>query len=248
MKVDVYFTPHEINEEKVKDHVAVVVDVLRTSTTICAALAAGAKEIIPVESVAAAIQLASNLTRDAILLCGEREGRLIEGFDLGNSPLEYTPNAVKGKTLVFGSTNGSPAVVKTRLANCTYIGGFVNLGSLMAALSRCSRPVHIICAGKLGQFALEDAVCSGYLLQELRSCLPDKLELSDAARAALSLADHHQQDFPAVVADSDHGRYLAAIGMSADVAVCAELNRYPVLPVYQDGKIHWQKEKTDADR
>ena len=100
MKIDVCLSPGEFSEEKLKDQVAVVVDVLRASTTICAALAAGAKEIIPAESIEEAIRLASNLTRDAILLCGEREGKLIQGFDLANSPHEYKPRVVKGKTLL----------------------------------------------------------------------------------------------------------------------------------------------------
>jgi 2-phosphosulfolactate phosphatase len=243
MKIDVYFTPQEIGEERLKDQLAVVVDVLRFSTTICAALAAGAKEIIPAESVASAIQLASILTRDAILLCGEREGKLIQGFNLGNSPLEYTPKAVKNKTLIFGSTNGSPSVVRTRLARRTLICSFVNLASVVENLDGASDPIHVICAGKLGQFALEDAVCAGHVLSELQKRKGLQLELSDGAIAALMLYERHQNALAEVVAQSQHGRYLAGIGMQADLPFCAEVNRIPILPIYKDGKIRAYKEK-----
>ena len=243
MKVEIYFTPQEFTEERLKDQIAVVVDVLRSCTTICAALAAGAKEIIPAESISSAIQLASNLSKDTILLCGEREGKLIEGFHLANSPLEYRPEIVKNKTLVFGSTNGSPAVVKTRLARRTLIGSLVNLSCIVDSLAAASDPIHIICAGKLGQFALEDAVCAGYLLSELRWRGAGKLELSDGATAALILFEKFKNSLDELVAQSRHGRYLAGIGMEADLPVCADVNRIPVLPVYKDGKIRLVKEK-----
>lgn len=237
MKVDLFFTPHEVNEEKLKDHTAVVVDVLRASTTICAALAAGAKEVIPAESTAAAIQLAGNLSRDAILLCGEREGKLVEGFDLGNSPLQYTPALVKGRTLIFGSTNGSPTIVKTRLARRTYICGLVNVGAVVEALSENDDPIDILCAGKLSQFALEDAVCAGILIHDLQEQTDSDMILNDAASASLILFDRYRDLIPSVVMDSHHGRYLAEIGMQADLPFCSDLNRIPLLPVYHEGKI-----------
>ncbi|HEX7344363.1 MAG TPA: 2-phosphosulfolactate phosphatase [bacterium] len=243
MKIEIYFTPQEFNEERLKDQIAVVVDVLRSSTTICAAMAAGAKEIIPAESVSSAIELASNLSKDAILLCGEREGKLVQGFHLGNSPLEYTSEAVKGKTLIFGSTNGSPTMVKTRLARRTLISAFVNQSSVVDSLAAASDPIHIICAGKLGQFALEDAVCAGYILSELQARGSGRLELSDAATAALLLFQQFKDSLADLVAQSHHGRYLAGIGMEADLPFCAEVNRIPVLPVYKDGKIRLIKEK-----
>jgi 2-phosphosulfolactate phosphatase len=244
MKIDVCLSPHEISEEKLKDHVAVVVDVLRASTTICAALAAGAKEIIPAESIEEAIRWATNLARDAILLCGEREGKLIEGFNLANSPLEYKPKVVKGKTLIFGSTNGSPTVVKTRLAQSTYLAGFVNLAVVVQALTEVEQPLVIICSGKLGQFALEDAVCAGNIVSALKQVLDAHPDLTDGANAALLLYQHYQDSILQMVAESDHGRYLTSIGMQHDLPVCAELNRIPILPVFHDGKIRIQKDKS----
>lgn len=237
MKINVYLNPNEVTEERLKEHFAVVVDVLRASTTICAALGAGAKEVIPADSSAGAIQLASLLSKDTILLCGEREGRLIEGFDLGNSPLQYTSSKVKGKTLIFTSTNGSPAIIKTRQAAKTYICGFVNLDVVVNTLKDVKAPIEILCAGKLAQFAIEDAVCAGLMLKELQRRTSDDFELNDGANAALILADHHRNAIAEIVAYSHHGRYLAEIGMESDLPFCADLNRLPLLPVYHDGRI-----------
>jgi len=236
MKIDVYLTPDEIGEERLKDRTAVVVDVLRASTTICAALSSGARAIIPADSIAAAIQLASLLSRSAVLLCGEREGKLIQGFDLANSPFEYTRAKVKGKTLIFGSTNGSPTIIRTRQARHTLICGFINMDTIVKALQEVAEPISILCSGKLGQFAIEDAVCAGLIVVELeKSGIP--LELNDGATAALNLALHHRGNVLEMVKSSNHGRYLAQIGMETDLPFCADLNRLPVLPVFHDGKI-----------
>ncbi len=243
MRIDVFFTPHEINEDRLKDRTAVVVDVLRFSTTVCAALSAGAKEIIPADSIEAAIQLANNLSRDAILLCGEREGKLIPGFNLGNSPLEYTPKKVKGKTLVFGTTNGSPTLVKSRASARTVVTGFVNLAATVTALLDAKQATVIICAGKLGQFALEDAVCAGMIIHELLQRSKSRWELSDSARAAQHLYDRDHLSLLPMISECEHGSYLSQIGMQDDLPVCIEVNRLPVLPVFSEGKIHLFKGK-----
>ncbi len=237
MKINVHLTPYEVTEERIKDTTAVVVDVLRASTSICAALGAGAREIVPAESSSSAIQLASLLSRDSILLCGEREGLLIEGFDLGNSPFQYTPSVVKGKTLIFASTNGTPTIIKTRQAHRIIICGFVNLDVVVKALSETSEKINIVCAGKLGQFAIEDVVCAGLVLRDLGRKIEQEIELNDGATAALNLAEQYQDSIPDIVANSYHGRYLTSIGMEADLPFCADLNRLPLLPVFNDGRI-----------
>jgi len=237
MKVSLHLTPIEVHEEKLKDTISIVVDVLRACTTICAALAAGAKEVIPADSSAGAIQLASILSKDTILLCGEREGRIVEGFDLGNSPLQYKPSLVKGKTLIFSSTNGTPAIVKTRQSIKTYIAGFVNQDVVVNALKNETEPVHIICAGRNIEFAIEDALCAGLILSELHRRTDAELELNDGATAAVILADKFRDRIPKIVANSHHGRYLTEIGAKNDLPFCADLNRLPLLPVFNDGRI-----------
>ncbi|MFH1862850.1 MAG: 2-phosphosulfolactate phosphatase [bacterium] len=237
MKIDVYFTPNEFSDERLNEYLAVVVDVLRSSTSICAALKAGAKEIIPTDSIAGATQLALSISRDAILLCGEREGKLVDGFDLGNSPLQFTPEIVKGKALIFTTTNGTPTIVKARHAHRVLIGGFVNLSTIVNALEQSNHPVCILCAGKLDQFAIEDAVCAGRILSELQVRLRGDLELNDAASAALVLSQQYRNSITKVVSESHHGKYLKQIDMEVDLPFCADTDRLPVLPIFRDGKI-----------
>ena len=97
IKVDVHFTPVQIDEMHLKDRNVVVIDALRASTTVAMALSNGAKEVIPVGTIESALKIARGLAGDVTLRAGERLGKMIEGFDLGNSPLEYTEEVVKGK-------------------------------------------------------------------------------------------------------------------------------------------------------
>ena len=116
MKIEVCFTPAQVDESDLRDKNVVVIDILRASTTIIIALSNGAKEVVPVETIEGAVKIASGLFSETTLLCGERDGRTIEGFHLGNSPLEYNEEKVRGKTLVFTSTNGSLALIKGKNA------------------------------------------------------------------------------------------------------------------------------------
>ena len=116
MQVDVFFAPQHVEELALRDKTVVVIDVLRASSSIAVALFNGAKEIIPVPTVEAAMKIVGNLAGDVTLLGGERNGRMIEGFHLGNSPAEYAEERVRGKSIVFTSTNGSQAIAKAKYA------------------------------------------------------------------------------------------------------------------------------------
>jgi 2-phosphosulfolactate phosphatase len=210
--------------------------VLRASTTICRALKSGAKEIIPMDSPASAIELAASLSSDNVLLCGEREGVIIEGFDLGNSPVDYTPERVEGRTLIFSSTNGSRTIVRSRSASDSIVGGFVNIQIVHDYLSGSLDDLVILCAGKWLQFAIEDCVCGGLLIEKLLES-HENVELNDGANTARILCQHFNDSILDMVKCSSHGRYLASIGMGKDLSVCARLNSIPVLPRYNDGKI-----------
>jgi len=236
MKVELFVVPQEITEDKLKDRIVVVIDVLRASTTICRALESGAKEVIPMDSPASAIELAASLSSDNVLLCGEREGVIIEGFDLGNSPSEYTPERVGGRTLIFSSTNGSRTIVRSRSARDTVVGGFVNIQVVMDYLSRSLDDLVILCAGKWLQFAMEDSVCGGLLIDKLLQ-RQENIELNDGAGTSRILYRHFEDSILDMVKSSAHGKYLESIGMGKDLPLCASLNSLPVLPRFLDGKI-----------
>ena len=126
MKIDIRFDSFELDELELRGKNAVVIDVLRSSTTIAVALSNGAREIIPVESIENAVKISGSLFGDVTLRAGERNGKMIQGFNLGNSPLEYNESTVKGKSIIFCTTNGSVAMHKGRFAQNLAVGAFVN--------------------------------------------------------------------------------------------------------------------------
>ncbi len=148
MQINVAPTPIEL-DEPTSDAVAVVIDVFRASTTIVTALAAGARLVLPTEDVEQAVRLAAPYRKGEALLGGERECQRIEGFQLGNSPREYTKEVVAGKVIIFTTTNGTRALLAAREYPTTYVGCFLNLSAIATAVAS-SNVVSIICAGNAG--------------------------------------------------------------------------------------------------
>lgn len=236
MKVEVRFTFPEAGFTDLTEATVVVVDVLRATSTMVEALANGARAIYPAESTDEAMRLAQSLGRDELLLCGERRGLKIEGYDLGNSPVEFTEAAVGGKRLIMNTTNGTQAFLAVEGAERVLAGSLLNLAAVVDAVARAERVV-VVCAGREGLFALEDAVCAGILVRRLQAARGDDLELGDGARAARVLCDLVQPD-AAFLADTDAGRSLARMGAEADLEWCARLDRHRVVPEMHDRMIH----------
>lgn len=237
MKADLVLTHIPITDEKLKNRLVVIIDVLRTSTTICVALKNGAKEVIPVTNVADAMTLAGNLSRDNVILCGEREGNLIEGFNLGNSSLEYTSEIVAGKSLIFTSTNGSVALVKASNAKTAIIAGFVNMSACVDFIMHAGEDVLIVCAGNNQQFSMEDTVCGGMLVHLLMQENEAGLEMNDGAEAAHILFEHHRNNYLKMLQNSTHGKYLLTLDFGRDLEVCAEVDSINIIPKLHQGKI-----------
>lgn len=216
----------------------VATDVLRASTTICKALSSGAREILPVADVGEAMRLAESLGRENSLLCGERDGMVIPGFDLGNSPLEFVPNRVRGKTLVMCTTNGTALLSRLREAE-VFIAGFVNAGAVIRSLSSVKGDVAVFCAGLHGGFSLEDAVCGGIIVAGLESRLAkkNKVILSDGALAGKALFQRWGKTPKGLFKAAHHARYLASLGFERDLVFAARMNSIPLVPVYREGRI-----------
>lgn len=149
--VHVHLLPNLFEPEEFRGGVAVILDILRASTTIVHALAHGAARVIPTGEIAEARRVAGGLPVGSVLLGGEREGLQIEGFDLDNSPFAYTPELVKGRTIVFTTTNGTRALLRSDRADRVLIGSFVNLQAVVDDLAQEDRPVHLVCAGDKGE-------------------------------------------------------------------------------------------------
>jgi len=199
----------------------VAIDVLRASTTLAVARMNGAARVLPFATPGEA--LAFRTRNPGTLACGEREGRIVEGFDLGNSPGEFTRERVSGMTLAFASTNGSRALLAASRSRRRLLGSFAALTATCEALAN-EADVWLVCAGKLGRFALEDAACAGTIAARLaaRGAEP----ANDEARLALKLACADAAGVRAVVTGCDHGRWLVSLGeaFAADVEYCATVD------------------------
>jgi len=233
-RASLFLSPGEIPEGMLSGHLVVAIDVLRASTTICQALVSGARDILPVADPEEAKRLAESLGRENTLLCGEREGRIIPGFDLGNSPLEYTPERVKDKTVVMCTTNGTALLAKLRGVE-TVIAGFVNAGTVIRYLVRSKDDVAILCAGLLGQFCLEDAVCGGMLVTGFGG--RRKVSFSDGAVAGKLLYKRHARNLLGMLQATNHGAYLTSLGFGPDLELASRTDSLPVLPVAREGRI-----------
>ncbi len=246
MKIDLSFSTTQFDELQLRDKNIVVIDVLRASTTIAVALNNGAREIIPVASIESAVKISGSLFGEVTLRGGERNGKIIEGFNLGNSPLEYTEAAVKGKSIIYCTTNGSVAMAKSRYAKTLVVASFVNLSKVVDFIKTENKDFLIICAGRLnniGQFSMEDSVCAGMIIQKLSKIEGLKLELTDAAQAALALQKAFGKSILKLLKSTEHGKLLTEIGMGDDLKVCAEVDSVPVLPILNGTVIKLRKEE-----
>ena len=240
MSLDVAFAPAGLGKDEVAGRGVFVIDVLRATTTMCAALYHGAKSIIPVGSIEEAMKLAQTLGSADVLLTGERQGKPIPGFALGNSPLEMTESRVKGKTLIMTTTNGTGALLASAGAGQVYVASSVNL-SLAGARARQllaeGLDLLILCAGREGRFALDDAYTAGRLAMETLGGRTRLDGLNDAAVAAVDLVRRYGGRWDLPLVRSAAGRALEAIGMGDDVEEAAKQDRYPVLPVWHDRRV-----------
>lgn len=240
----IFLTHSLIHDElTLKDKNIVIIDVLRATSTMAVALSKGAKEIIPADTVSKAAKIAKGAGN--ALLCGERAGKIVEGFNLGNSPLEYTEEIVKDKTLVFSTTNGTMSIIKAKYAKSCVLASFLNVDRVLNYLKELNEDFIIICSGKLNNFCIEDAALAGYMIMNLSGKNTDEISINDPERTAEIICKHYLGDKPNPSQDkifnmfkeTEHGKYLAELGFEGDLKFCAELNSYPVLPVIHNGII-----------
>lgn len=171
--VSVHLLPSLIPTSGLKGQVVVVVDVLRATTVIVRALAAGCEAVIPCAEIEDAKRVVERLPRDQVLLAGERDGLPIPGFDLGNSPGDFVSEVCHGKTLVMTTSNGTRAILGCQEADRVLITSFANLGATSQVLREERRPIHVVCAGTEGGVSLEDSVLAGAIVWELTLAAKD---------------------------------------------------------------------------
>ena len=229
MRVDVILTADGVVPARLAGATALVIDVLRASTTIVTALANGAASVVPVETVEDARARKAALGPEAIL-AGERHSDPPEGFDLGNSPLEFTAARVQGRTIVITTSNGTKALTAARGAEAVGVAAFINAGAAAAWAAARGGDVVLVCAGELGAPSLEDQACAGVLVERLAAASA-AATLTPAAVEAQELGRRYAKDLEGLARDAPHARALARKGRGVDVGLCLTLDTTTVVPV-----------------
>lgn len=241
-RIAVHFLPSLVSSAALSDGAVVVIDALRATTTIVHALAAGALQVRPCLEVDEARQLAAKLAPSQVVLGGERQGIRIDGFDLGNSPTEYSANVVAGRTVIFTTTNGTRAMLHAAAAKTILIGAFVNRRAIVDALAD-EPTIHLLCAGTRGEITREDVLAAGAIVDGLAPSgaglqLNDQAVIArDAWRAAVPLVAYDNAvrlttELVAALRDSEGGRNLIAEGFEPDIATASQMDRFRLVPIF----------------
>ncbi len=233
MVANVFHTPAMVTERHIKGRSVVVIDVLRACSTIVTALHNGATRLLPVSNLETAGRLGQNMDSERTLLGGERHGKKIEGFDLGNSPMEYTAEVVRDKTIIIKTTNGTDAILKGKGANHILVGSFLNAQATVDFILDAGLDVSILCAGWRGLTSYEDMVCAGLLLDRLWS-QTNETASTDACRIAHLLFRDAERRLEDALTASDHGQRLAALGSDGDVAYCSQIDVFDIVARFAD--------------
>jgi len=238
VRLDVFFTPSQVRPTDTAGRLVAIVDVLRASTTVATALGNGAKTVIPLEGADEVISRSKEFSRSGVKLAGEQKMFPITGFDLGNSPQDFTAEAVEGKTILITTTNGTRALLGVQGARDIVIASYVNFTAVLAMMkvaASSNTDIAIICAGEEGSFTLEDAACAGRYVR----AIPKRASVAanDAASASVLIEKKYGDNIAKVFKESTHGQALQSAGFGDDLAAAAEVDAYPVVPIYQDRQI-----------
>ena len=230
MNIEVCFSPLSYPLFHNPNSIVVVIDILRASSAITTAFFNGVAKMIPV----ATIEEAQTYKEQGYLVAAERDGEIVKGFDLGNSPFGYMNAKVKGKTIAITTTNGTQAIYVAKEAHKIIIGSFLNLDAVIDFLKKEKKDVVFLCAGWKNKFNLEDTLYAGAVAEQLiykygfnSTC--------DATIAAMELYKLGKHDLFAFLANSSHRNRLEKLDLERDIKYCLTPNQCPVVPV-MDGK------------
>jgi 2-phosphosulfolactate phosphatase len=231
MKIHVIPFADAITNRLIKNKTVVVIDVLRATSVMITALKNGAKQIIPCLTVEEAFERSRKLSKDSFLLCGERDARKIKGFDHGNSPLEFTPEKVKGRTIFLTTTNGTKALRSCADAEKVIIGSFLNLDTVIKKLSGLEKVV-LICSGTNGRFSMDDGMCAAAIIDRLSK--QTKILIDDLGEVLLKTWQSEKGNLSRLLTSCFHLNYLKNNGYTDDVDFCLQLNKYDTVPEFRD--------------
>jgi 2-phosphosulfolactate phosphatase len=228
----VCLSPALIPLYNVEDYIVVIVDIFRATSSICYGIENGAGAIIPVSLVE---ECAAYREKGLdYLLAAERDGKVVEGFDFGNSPFSYTKEKVAGKTIVLTTTNGTHALHLSRAAKKIVIGSFLNLTSLCDWLKQQNDNVLLVCAGWKNNFNLEDTLFAGAAVEQLKT---KDFKLDDAAIAANDLYQLGKHDLNEYLKKTSHSERLKKLGIEKDIAFCLQVDLITAIPVLDGDRL-----------
>lgn len=228
MNIEVCYTPQAYNLFHKDEAIVVVIDIFRATSAIVTAFYNGVSKMIPV----ATVEEAREYQQNGYMAAAERNGEMIEGFELGNSPFGYMNNKVKGKIIAISTTNGTQAIEASRKASKVVVGSFLNLDVLCEYLASQKREVVLVCAGWKNKFNLEDTLFAGAVVDKLmsESNFTTGCDSAIASRHLYSLA---KNDMYAFLGNSSHRNRLAKLDLERDIQYCLTPNQCPVIPILE---------------
>ena len=228
-KVEVCFTPNMFPLYAEDFEVVVVIDVLRATSAICTAFHYGVKKIVPVSTLNQAIDYKDK----GYYVAAERKGKIVSGFEFGNSPLAYTNDKLKDQTLVFTTTNGTKAINMAKNIEHLLIGSFLNLDAINNYLIELNKSVLILGSGWENKFCLEDSICAGAISEKLLKT--NKFESNnDSTIAAKYLFVSAKSNYFGYLKASSHRKRLKKLNLNEDIKYCLTPNQTDVIPVRED--------------
>lgn len=235
MKIDIIISADDINESKLENKIAIVIDMFRATSVITTALSNGCKEVIPFLTIEESKEYADTLNRNEYVLGGERNAIKIEGFDLSNSPLEYTKEVVKDKSVIMTTTNGTRTLTECGAAKRIFIAAMINGKTVAEKLAEINEDVVIVNAGTNGNFSMDDYICSGYIINEILK-IRKNVDLTDIAKTANMIYESNT-DIISYVKEATHYSVMRSLGLDDDIDYCIKKDIIDIVPEYKDGKI-----------
>jgi 2-phosphosulfolactate phosphatase len=230
-KIEVCFTPALLPLYNNSNAIVVVIDIFRATSSICYGIDNGAEAIIPVASV----EECKSYESKGYLLAAERDGKVVDGFDFGNSPFAYAEDKVNGKTIVLTTTNGTHAIDESKkTAYQVIIGSFLNLTAVCNYLKTQDKDVFLLCAGWKNKFNLEDTLFAGAIVYQLKD---EDYFLDDASIAAHDLYQLAKDDLSAYTSKTSHSERLKKLGIEEDIKFCLNVDITSTIPVLKNGRL-----------
>ena len=237
MKIDIQLIPFPPNPNILPNLVVVVIDILRATSVMVYAMSQGTMEIIPMATIEEAFQMVKTFPPNTTLLGGERNSQKIKGFDLGNSPMEYIAERVKGKRLILTTTNGTKAFHFVSSGKEIMVGSFFNIAAVAERCMELERDLLLFSSGDNGKFSLEDTVCGGMLIDLILKKTESPVILTDASQSAHILYQRFEANLSEAFHLSSHGIDLNNLGLVDDLLFCTQTNITHIVPIFQGGVI-----------